>query len=226
MHRWVWDLRYPSPASPRHEYPISAVPHDTPRSPLGPLAVPGEYTARLTVNGHTSTAPLTIKIDPRVHATLSDLEQQFNLETRLASELTASTEALAQAHSLLDQLRKLGSQANGKLAESVKALDQKVGAILRGRAPAGSSPKPTLAAVNSTIDALYGSVGQADAAPTAAQISAVTEAEHDLSAVMKRWKEVKKSDLPALNRELKSANLSEINLQPNVPGDETENDLE
>jgi hypothetical protein len=226
MHRWVWDLRYPSPASPRHEYPISAVPHDTPRSPLGPLAVPGEYTARLTVNGHTSTAPLTIKIDPRVHATLSDLEQQFNLETRLASELTASTEALAQAHSLLDQLRKLGPQANGKLAESVKALDQKVGAILRGRTPAGSSPKPTLAAVNSTIDALYGSVGQADAAPTAAQISAVTEAEHDLSAVMKRWKEVKKSDLQALNRELKSANLSEINLQPNVPGDETENDLE
>ena len=68
MHRWVWDLHYPSPASSRHEYPISAVPYDTPRSPLGPLAVPGEYTAKLTVNGHTFTAPLTVKIDPRVNA--------------------------------------------------------------------------------------------------------------------------------------------------------------
>ncbi len=226
MHRWVWDLHYPSPASPRHEYPISAVPHDTPRSPLGPLAVPGEYTAKLTVNGHTSTAPLTIKIDPRVRATQSDLEQQFNLETRLASELTASTEALAQAHSLLDQLRKIGTQATGTLAESIKALDQKVGTIMRESTPAGSSPKPTLAGENSAIGTLYGSVGQADAAPTAAQINAATDAERDLSAVMKRWKEVKKSDLPALNRELKSANLLEINLESKVQMKEQQTDLE
>ena len=43
MHRWVWDLHYAAPTSLRHEYPISAVPRDTPRSPLGPNALPGEY---------------------------------------------------------------------------------------------------------------------------------------------------------------------------------------
>jgi hypothetical protein len=29
MHRWVWDLRSTTPTATRHEYPISAVPHDT-----------------------------------------------------------------------------------------------------------------------------------------------------------------------------------------------------
>ncbi len=32
----------------RHEYPIAAIPGDTPRYPLGPTALPGTYTARLT----------------------------------------------------------------------------------------------------------------------------------------------------------------------------------
>ncbi len=52
MHRWVWHLHYPAPDSPRHEYPIAAIPGDTPRYPLGPTALPGSYTARLTANAH------------------------------------------------------------------------------------------------------------------------------------------------------------------------------
>jgi photosystem II stability/assembly factor-like uncharacterized protein len=228
MHRWVWDLHYPSPASLRHEYPISAVPHDTPRSPLGPLAVPGEYTARLTVNGHTSTAPLTIKIDPRVNTPQAGLEQQFNLEMRLASELSASTQALTQARSLLDQLHKIATQPGGKLAESIKALDEKVGTILRGRTPAvaGAAPEPTFMHENTAVGTLYGSVGQSDAAPTAAQINAATDAEHNFSAVMKRWEEIKKTDLAALNRQLRGANLPEINLESKAQADETQANME
>ena len=56
MHRWVWDLHYPPPDSTRHEYPISAIPGDTPRLPLGPTALPGTYTARLTADGKNYTA--------------------------------------------------------------------------------------------------------------------------------------------------------------------------
>jgi hypothetical protein len=228
MHRWVWDLHYPSPESLQHQYPISAVPHDTPRTPLGPLALPGEYTARLTVNGHTSTAPLTVKMDPRVNTPPAGFEQQFNLETRLASELTASTEAVRQARSVLDQLHKIGAQANGVLAESVKAFDQKLGAVLRGTTPAdsGAVAQPTLTRENGAVGTLYGSIGQADAAPTSAQLKAVEETERDLSAVMKRWEDLNRIDLPALNGQLKNANLPEISLESKAQANETQSDLE
>ena len=226
IHRWVWDLHYPSPASLQHQYPISAVPSDTPRTPQGPIALPGEYTARLAVNGNTFTASLTVKIDPRVNTSPGDLEKQFNLEMRLASELTTSTEAVTQARSVVDQLHKLGNQSSA-MAESIKALDQKVETILRGPMPAvpGTS-EPTLTRASAAVDALYTSVGQADAAPTTAQINAAVDTERDLSALTKRWEEVKNSDLPALNRQLKSANLPEIHLESKAPTDETQADLE
>jgi photosystem II stability/assembly factor-like uncharacterized protein len=223
MHRWAWDLRYPPPTSLQQQYPISAVPHDTPRTPLGPLALPGQYTARLTASGHTSTAPLTVKVDPRGNTPAEGIEQQFNLEMRLASELTASSEAVTQAHSVLDELHKMGTQPGGGLAESVKAFERKVETVLRGPTPAGAGPEqePTLNAENAAVGTLYGSVGQADAAPTAAQVQAAEEAEHGLSAAMKRWDEIRQSDLPALNRQLKSANLPEIGLESKAPANET-----
>jgi hypothetical protein len=228
MHRWVWDLHYPSPASLQHEYPISAVPFDTPRSPLGPLAKPGQYTARLIANGHTSEAPLTVKMDPRVNTPPEGLEQQFNLEMRLASKLTASTDAVTQARSVLDQLHKIATLPAGALAESIKAFDQKLGGILRAATPAatGAEPEPTLTRANAAVGTLYGSVGQADAAPTTAQISAGTDTERDLSTLMKRWEEIKNSDLPMLNRQLKSANLPEIRLESKAPTEEPQTNIE
>ena len=63
------------------------------------------------------------------------------------------------------------------------------------------------------VGTLYGAIGQADAAPTAAQINAVAESERGLSAVMKRWEEIKNSDLPALNGRLKKAKLPEIKVE-------------
>jgi photosystem II stability/assembly factor-like uncharacterized protein len=226
MHRWVWDLHYPSPASLQHQYPISAVPYDTPRTPQGPIALPGEYTTRLTVNGHTSTASLTVKVDPRVNASPAGLEKQFDLEMHLASELTISTEAVTQARSVVDQLHKLGNQSSA-LAESIKAFDQKVGTILRGPTPAvpGAS-EPTLTRASAAVDALYTGVGQADAAPTTAQINAAADTERDLSGLMKRWEEIKNSDLPALNRQLKGANLPEIHPESKAPTDESQADIE
>jgi photosystem II stability/assembly factor-like uncharacterized protein len=58
MHRWVWDLRHEAPAGGRGR----GGPGFT-RG--GPLVAPGTYTVKLTVNGETMTAPLTVSPDPR-----------------------------------------------------------------------------------------------------------------------------------------------------------------
>ncbi len=113
MHRWVWNLRYAKPVSPSSQYPISAVPHDTPKIPQGPFVMPGQYTVKLTVNGHSQTAPLTVKMDPRVKITPAGLQQFFSLQMRLSSLLTKTSQAAMQAHSVSQQLEKISGQANG-----------------------------------------------------------------------------------------------------------------
>jgi len=223
-HRWVWDLHYPPPDSLRHEYPISAIPHDTPRLPVGPRALPGRYTVRLTVNEHTFTAPLTVKMDPRVKTPPAGLNEQFRVETRLASMMTVTTGALRQERTLREQLGKLKGQASGSLGESIQALDKKLSAILGG--PGGFFGAvltgSTLTRLSGNVGALYGDVDGADAAPTAAQTKAVGESERDFADVMKRWNELKKTEIPALNDQLRQANLPELRLESESRAGEAE----
>lgn len=212
MHRFVWDLHYPAPTSVTHEYPITAIPGDTPRYPLGPHALPGNYTVRLTANGKSYTAPLTIKLDPRVHTTPAGLEQMFKLEQILADAVTRSSEAVFQAKSVQEQIAAL--HPSDAVVAALKAFDEKVSAALNGPKPAANAAKtPSLSSVNDDAYSLYKMVGQVDAAPTPAQERDTTKLEQDLPVVLNQWTAILKADLPAINTQLRSAGLPEINPQ-------------
>ena len=215
MHRWVWDLHYAAPDSARHEYPIAAIPGDTPRYPLGPTARPGSYTVRLTANGKTYTAPFTVKMDPRVHISDASLEKKFQLETRLAALLSETSKAVMQAGSIRQPLQNLSQQAGGATRDAVQGLQNKLATVLG--APPGFAALPadavTLARVNAQVVALYGQVWQADAEPTQAQSEAIAAVEHDASDAMKRWDALRTSDLPALNRALRRVKLPEVQIE-------------
>ncbi len=87
MHRFVWDLRYERPAGVRQGYPISAISGYTPAEPRGPIALPGDYTVHLTVDGRTHTRPLHVEMDPRVSTTPTELRRQFDLSMRIKDVL-------------------------------------------------------------------------------------------------------------------------------------------
>jgi photosystem II stability/assembly factor-like uncharacterized protein len=97
MHRFVWDLREPPPLATSQDLPISAVPHDTPRVPEGPLVLPGGYTVRLDVDGRTMQRPLPIVMDPRVVISNEALAAQYLLAARLTSLANKSYDAAAKA---------------------------------------------------------------------------------------------------------------------------------
>ncbi|MDE3154868.1 MAG: glycoside hydrolase [Acidobacteriota bacterium] len=97
MHRFVWDLHYPSPHVLRPQVAISVILHDSPIGPLGPDALPGRYTVKLTADGHTYTQPLTVKMDPRNKTPMVGLTQQFRLAMRLNGDINRTSAALQQA---------------------------------------------------------------------------------------------------------------------------------
>jgi hypothetical protein len=226
MHRWVWDLHYPAPESTSHEYPISAVPHDTPRYPLGPRALPGKYTARLTANGQTLSQEFTVKMDPRVKTPLAGLEQEFQMQTRLATLMSESAKAVTEVRSVKEQLDKLTGKASGDLSDELKAFLKKVNGVYSGpgNAAESESATPTLQRVNSGVNTLYSQVDRVDAAPTPAQANAAAQFERELPGLLKAWEEIETKDLPQLNQKLRSANLEEIRpeLKPSAE-EESEN---
>ena len=107
MHRINWDLRYPDPPTLNYgyygtlldyrEYTLNwhATPGHTYRSTIvGIMVVPGTYTAKLTVGGKSSTQPITVVPDPRVHVPAAALAAQFALQQRMVAGLTVSYQAV------------------------------------------------------------------------------------------------------------------------------------
>jgi len=189
LHRWIWDLRYPPPVAASHEYPIAAVPHDTPRYPLGPLAVPGNYTVRLTTNGSSVSAPLNVKMDPRVKVSHAGLQKKFDLDMKLASAVTQSSQAVNQARSVREQLQDLANTAPASLKDPIKTLTESIPELLDGSKNSFGSAesKPGLTTVNTDVMAFYNEVEKADLEPTVAQIDAFRNINSKLTENLKTW---------------------------------------
>jgi hypothetical protein len=224
VHRWVWDLRYAAPESVTHGYPISAVPQATPQQPEGPLALPGRYVVRLTVDGRRLEAPLTLTQDPRVGVSTQALEEQLHLATRLATLLTDSSRTLLAAQSEEAQLKALAPEGptadavhgyQGRLAELLGNAEKKDNAQ---QSPA-AAPPPNLKDVQQHIAGLYAEVTRADASPTAAQVSATDTAAQALSGLLDNWRKLQ-ADLPDLNKRLQAAKLAPLRTDLPPPRDQ------
>jgi photosystem II stability/assembly factor-like uncharacterized protein len=214
IHRWVWDLRYAAPLTTTRGYPISAVPHATPQEPEGPLALPGGYVVRLTVEGHALQAPLMLRLDPREQLPAGALETQLRLARRLADLLSASSRALLMARSEQAQLEALAPTATGVTADAIKGYDARLGALVVSSKPDQSSAELTLSDVQGHLRDLYAEVTHADATPGAAQVSATQAAEEALSGLLRTWQQLQ-VDLPVLNGRLRANKLAEV--RPDLP---------
>jgi photosystem II stability/assembly factor-like uncharacterized protein len=219
MHRFIWDLRYPPPQALEHEYPISAIYRDTPRYPLGPAVVPGQYTVKLTAGGSSYTQPLTIKMDPRVKASAEELRQQLDLETKIVDAMHEDYQTVQQVRALRRQLADLKTRAGqGRTATAVEMLDKSAAEFEGTKAEFGarflSTPEGrSLVRLNAALNTLLESVDGADTTPTTQAIATFEEVQKVLNEQLTRWSVIKNEDVPALNAQLRSAHLPAINMQ-------------
>jgi hypothetical protein len=218
MHRWVWDLHYATPRSPKRGFPISAVPGDTPQEPLGPPANPGVYRVRLSIGAHQWEQPLVVNSDPRVKIAPADSLAQFELAKRLADALDSSTGALFEARSLRAQLKDRTSHAGGALADRMQSLDHRIGELLEPP-EAGGAPQRGLASVNGDFATLYTQATGADAAPTAVQVAETDRCLKEWQGLKDKWQHVRDDEVASLNKELAKASLPKLEPQLAPPQD-------
>jgi photosystem II stability/assembly factor-like uncharacterized protein len=220
MQRFVWDLHYPEPKAQRREYPISAIYRDTPRHPLGPSVLPGEYTVKLTAGGKTYTRTLNVLIDPRVKTPRAGLEQQFALSAEAAEGMTRTFEALGELKKLRAQLKEMRARTGlaPALAEALATLDRKAAVLESGAAqgatPApGTPPAPTdFNQLHSSFATLYGVLQQADAAPTTQAVAAAADLQRRLREATSSWNELKGREVESVNTQLRAAGLPPLSL--------------
>ena len=227
MHRFIWDLHYqPLPGGGgRGALPMTAVTHNTAPAPNSSWAAPGEYAVRLTVNGQSYAQPLTVKMDPRVKTPGAGLAYQFALAKEMYDGALDAQSALQQLRSIRAQVKQLQERADqGVASEALAAFDKKAvalegsggggGRFGGGFDPSGAGGQDTLAGITGLLSMSVGLLQGADAAPTSQVVAAVTSSRIALGSLMARWSELKGQDLPALNTQLKQANLPPIAVKP------------
>lgn len=119
VQRAVWDLRYETAKK------IKGAKIDLGDAKDGPLAPPGSYTLRLSVDGRTLSTPLTVEPDPRVTLAAGDYQAQlaFGLELRDAiSRVTATVERLRSIRTQLAARLELAGGAPEDWARVARAL--------------------------------------------------------------------------------------------------------
>ena len=204
-NRTSWDLRYDAPPSFSHSFEINANPGLTPTSPEGPLAPPGVYTIKLTVDGKSFTQRLTVRNDPRSPATATALTAQHALLANIYDGINAAWMGFQQVSTVRAATDiAVNAKASAELsaaAATLRAALDSVGGVEGGRRFGGrvAAPSPTFRRVNGEF--IRQLVGQenADMAPNPPMLADYATTCKDLKAVEARWKRVIASDLAAFN---------------------------
>jgi photosystem II stability/assembly factor-like uncharacterized protein len=216
-HRFIWDLHYPPPEGSRRSYPMTAIYRDTPSEPHGPWVQGGNYTIKLTADGHSYSQPLTVTMDPRVKTPADGLRQQFILSMQCY-------EGMRQARAAIEQIRKLRAQVRarqqesgkGALAEVLASFEEKLAdlegrAVMRRPRGGGAGGPPTLSRVSGEMGTLLTVLQGADATPTTQCAAACKNAQQALKKLLDRWQEIKQKDVKEVNEQLEKAKLAGLN---------------
>ncbi|HEY1376009.1 MAG TPA: hypothetical protein VGF55_04410, partial [Gemmataceae bacterium] len=122
VQRFVWDLQLPGGAI----IPKAKVDSGNPAG--GFLAPPGQYAARLTVDGKPQTVKFAVRIDPRVK---TDLAPQFEFARQLRDDFAKLAGTVQQIRAVRKQIRERNDliDGEGKAKELVAASKDLAGKL-------------------------------------------------------------------------------------------------
>jgi hypothetical protein len=214
LNRFVWDLRYERAPRIRGYYLFEVA-----AGARGPLALPGKYQVKLTVEGKTLTAPFELKPDPRLDAPRQDLEAQFSMLMSIRDELSRVYQAADQILDLRKQLAELKERVDREKAKQIlveaQALDERLSAVqdklINTRNRANEDSLNYGYAIDGSLAALSQVVaGDADSAPTEAAVKRFEKLKAEADGYLRRWSQILASDVPAVERTAAAESLGPL----------------
>jgi len=244
LNRMSWDLRYDGPK----QVELRTTPPDNPRiweearfkdrktrpiihwgignpQRLGPLAVPGRYSYRLTIDSAPPRSQsFLVAKDPALPTTEVDLAASTRAQVRVRDAMNESVDIINKLEVMRRQIEDTLKARSGDaaLAEQLKTLDQKmldVELLLLSKTDLHSDDKwyvekykvyMNLIWLSGEIGTGAGDVaGGAEFRPTDASMQTLTELERDLSAARLAYQKLLETDVKAFN-ELMGARMKVI----------------
>jgi len=184
MNRYVWNLRVNGPE------PLPSIVVMEIRG--GPAVPPGAYRVRLTVDGKQYTAPLDIKIDPRLHVTQADLQKQYDFAIELRDRVTEVHRLVLQIQQARAGLEAARSSADSSKQQTIADLDSKLDALEQRLTQVKSTNSSAALVYPIMLDAQYADLGNvletADSAPPQQTYQVFQDYERQRKDIEAQWK--------------------------------------
>ena len=165
-HTFNWDLRYPAWTDFEGRIMWAA-------RPTGPVAVPGTYTVRMTVDGGTpQTRDFDVRINPNLDGvTVADLQERFDLAIRIRDRVTEANEAVIKVRDIKGQIdERLEETDNDEIGTQAELVDENLSVveaeIYQVRNQSNQDPLNFPIKLNNKLAALLGVVEGAESRPT------------------------------------------------------------
>lgn len=180
-----------------------------------PMAAPGKYTARLTVDGQAFTQPFTVQKDPAVVASDADLQASTKLQVRLRDNINKAAEMTNQLEIWRKQIEDFKKANAGKpgIVNQLDEIDQQMWAtenqvVSRSEIHSDDKYFPEAYKIYMNLIWLSGAVGQGasdeaggvDWKPTDVQYQVTTMIEGQIAKAKAEVEKYKAVTIPAFNK--------------------------
>ena len=209
MNRFVWDLRYDDPVQIPDAF-YAGLP------PRGPIALPGEYTVKLTYEGQTHTAPLTLKIDPRVTGSPAGLQQKFALAMEVYRDQDALHRAVNDIRAFKGEVAAALQKSGGKAGSAalttegnslLQRASQIEGVLLQANIKGSEANLNYPGMLNEQIYSFANLLDDADTAPNTPEVQTYAGLHDKLGKQLADWASLKSGGVATFCGHLRDAGL-------------------
>lgn len=213
LNEFVWDMRHEPPTLIEHGVLWNR------GGTVGPTALPGKYTVKLTVDGKDFTAPAELKLDPRVQTPAAELEAQLTLGLTLRDRMSSIANAVNRIHSIQKQIADLSKNLGddpkvGPIQQTGKELRDKLQAVeerlYQTRLKEVEDVLNYPIRLYNKFSSLSGWVQSADAAPTQSEYEVAERLTAELNSAFDDFDKLIAQDLSAFNRLVREKGIPNI----------------
>ncbi|HLI19212.1 MAG TPA: sialidase family protein [Rhodanobacteraceae bacterium] len=187
-----------------------------------PIAAPGDYQVRLTVNGKSYTQPFKVLKDPKIKASDAVLQDSTALQVQIAEALTQTDDMVNAMEEWRRQIQgQLKTHASGSAATALQQLNTQIleveNQLLSPEARLGDDKQYSVRyKVYWNLRWLGGQVGQgaqnaaggSDYEPTVVQRQTFAKLQADIAHAQAGFENLKSNVLPAFNSAMKGEGVS------------------
>jgi photosystem II stability/assembly factor-like uncharacterized protein len=188
LNNFTWDLQYAGATT----FPGMVL---WGASTSGPAALPGSYQIRLTVDGVTTTQPLTVRKHPLRQVSDADLKEQFDLAIQIRDKVSEANNAVIKIREVKQQVAEKTAKTTDPALKTAaerltKNLSEVEEAIYQVRNQSGQDPLNFPIKINNRLAGILRVVNVGDGKPVAGVYDILKKSSADLKVQTDRLQQL------------------------------------